>query len=340
MRAIEYTHNGPADVLRLVEREVRAPGEGEVSVRIAVSGVNPTDWKSRNGSAPGTELPHPQVPNQDGAGTVEAVGPGVEEFTVGERVWVWDAAYQRSDGTAQEIAVIPATQVVALPEGVSFDVGASIGIPALTAHRALTSREGGPDLLVPGSLAGTVVLVAGGAGAVGHAAIQLAVWASATVLTTVSSAEKAELAAAAGARHVINYRTEDVAKRVRQIAPGGADVVVEVNAVANLNLDLDLLAPRGTISIYAASGADQPTVPTRAAMAKNARLQFLLTYLTSDDQKLAAVQSVSAALRDGALEVGAEHGLPILRFPLGRTADAHRAVEQDVVGKVLIDVAS
>jgi NADPH2:quinone reductase len=339
MRAIEYTRNGPADVLQLVEREAKAPGAGEVTVRMAVSGVNPTDWKSRNGSAPGTELPHPQVPNQDGAGTVEAVGPGVNEFAVGDRVWVWDAAYQRSDGTAQEIAVIPAAQVVALPEGVSFDVGASIGIPALTAHRALTAREGGPDQLAPGSLDESVVLVAGGAGAVGHAAIQLAVWAGATVLTTVSSAEKAELAAAAGAHHVINYRTEDVPARVREVAPGGADVIVEVNAPANLALDLELLATRGTISMYAGGGTDQPSVPIRAAMAKNARLQFLLTYVTSDEQKLAAVQSVSAALRAGALEVGAENGLPLTRFPLEQTAAAHRAVERDTVGKVLIDVA-
>ncbi len=233
----------------------------------------------------------------------------------------------------------PAAQVVKLPDGVGFDVGASLGIPALTAHRALTAREGGPGRLAPESLRGTVVLVAGGAGAVGHAAIQLAVWSGATVITTVSGPEKAALAAAAGAQHVINYRTEDVAARVRKLATGGVDVAVEVNAVANLALDLDILALGGTISLYSGSGDDQPTIPLRAAMAKNARLQFLLTYSTSDAQKRAALEAVTDALRDGALGIGAENGLPITRFPLERTADAHRAVEQDVIGKVLIDVA-
>lgn len=340
MRSIEYTQNGPADVLQLVEREPREPGAGEVRVRIAVSGVNPTDWKSRQGQTAGTALPRPQVPNQDGAGVVDAVGPDVTGFAPGDRVWVWDAAYQRTDGTAQELAIIPAAQVVALPDGVSFDVGASVGIPALTAHRALTSREEGPAQLAPNALAGTVVLVSGGAGAVSHAAIQLATWAGATVITTVSSDEKAELARAAGAARVINYRTEDVAARVRELAPDGVDIVVEVNAVANLEVDIDILAPRGTIALYAADGNDKPVVPVRAAMAKNARLQFLLTYVTSEAQKRAAVDAVTAALRDGVLEVGAEAGLPIIRFPLEATADAHRAVQDGAVGKVLIDVAA
>jgi NADPH2:quinone reductase len=339
MRAIEYTHNGPADVLTLVDREVKPPAAGEVAVRVAVSGVNPTDWKSRVGNGDGAKLAAPQVPNQDGAGTVEAVGSGVTEFAVGDRVWVWTAARDRPDGgTAQEVTNLPVDHVAKLPDGVSFDVGASLGVPALTAHRALTDREGGPTRLAPGSLDGIVVLVAGGAGAVGHAAIQLAAWAGATVVTTISSDAKAKLAAAAGAQHVINYRTENVAERLREIAPGGADIIVEVNALANIALDLELLALHGTISIYAASGTDTADVPLRNAMAKNARLQFMLLYVVSDEQKRDAVESVTEALGDGALEVGEEHGLPITRFPFAQTADAHRAVENDTVGKVLIDV--
>jgi NADPH2:quinone reductase len=305
---------------------------------MAVSGVNPTDWKSRQGGGDGAALRAPQVPNQDGAGTVVAVGKGVTGIAVGDRVWTWTAAYQRAEGTDQEVANLLADRVALLPDGVSFDVGASLGVPALTAHRALTAREGGPTRLSPGTLDGVVVLVAGGAGAVGHAAIQFAVWAGATVITTISSPEKAQLAKAAGAHHVINYRTEDVSARVHEVAPAGADIIVEVNALANLALDLDLIALHGTISIYAANGTEAATVPLRAAMAKNARLQFLLLYVTSDDHKHDAVEATNAALRDGALEVGAENGLPLVRFPLERSADAHMAVERDTVGKVLIDL--
>lgn len=339
MRAIEYSRTGAADVLQLVDKAQVTPGAGEVSVRVAVSGVNPTDWKSRQGAGDGAALPVPQVPNQDGAGTIVAVGDGVTGFSVGDRVWAWTAAYQRPEGTAQEIANLRADRIALLPDETSFDVGASLGVPALTAHRALTAREGGPTRLAPGSLAGVTVLVAGGAGAVGHAAIQLAVWAGATVITTISSPEKSTLAKAAGAHHVINYRTEDVATRLHEVAPNGADIIVEVNALANLALDLELLAMHGTIAIYAATPTDVATVPLRSAMTKNARLQFLLLYVVSDEQKRDAVEAVTAALHDGALEVGTEHGLPITRFPLEQTADAHRAVENDTVGKVLIDVA-
>ncbi|HAM26185.1 MAG TPA: NADPH:quinone reductase, partial [Microbacteriaceae bacterium] len=196
MRAIVYSETGDPSVLRLVEREVADPHPGEVRVRIVVSGVNPTDWKSRRGAAAGEALPFAEVvPNQDGAGVIDAVGAGVERFTVGERVWLALAAYQRANGgTAQEFAIVPAERVYRLPEAGSFELGASLGVPAMTAHRALTVAEDGPARLGPGALAGKVVLVAGGAGAVGHAAIQLARWAGATVITTVSSAPKAALA--------------------------------------------------------------------------------------------------------------------------------------------------
>jgi NADPH2:quinone reductase len=340
MKAIEYSHTGAPDVLALVDRDAREPQSGEVRVRIAVSGVNPTDWKARAGSGTPTELPTPQVPNQDGAGVVESVGPDVTGFAVGDRVWVWDAAFQRPDGTAQELAILPAARVAPLPANVSFDDGASLGIPALTAHRALTSREGGPERLAPGALAGTIVLIAGGAGAVSHAAIQLAVWSGATVITTVSGDEKAELARSAGAQHIINYRTEDLQSRVREIAPDGVAIIVEVNPAANISDDLELAAMGGTIAIYVGTPGEDLPVPVRVAMGKNLRLQFIMTYTTRPEQKRNAVEAVGAALADGALAVGTSTGLPITRFPLERTADAHRAVEDNTVGKVLIDVAT
>ena len=333
MRAIVYTQAGGPEVLHLVDREEREPGAGEVRVRIAVSGVNPTDWKSRSGTDPHGE----QVPDQDGAGVVDAVGEGVD-LAVGDRVWVWDAAYQRPDGTAQESVVLPAGQVVLLPDAASFDLGASLGIPALTAHLALRAGDPEPLPLAPGELSGRTVLVAGGAGAVGHAAIELAVWAGARVITTVSSPAKAALARAAGAHEVVDYRAEDAAARIRELAQQGVDLVAEVNPNANAALDGDVLAPNGTIAVYATDTPDPLSFAVRPFMGKNLRWRFLLTYTASAAEKQAAVDGVRAAVADGALRVGEEAGLPITRFPLERTGDAHAAVEAGAIGKVLIDV--
>jgi len=349
MRAVVHSETGGPEVLRVVERAEPEAGPGEVVVRVAVSGVNPTDWKVRQGRGPGEPTRSPEtVPNQDGAGTIVAVGPGVESTRVGERVWLWEAAWHRSDGTAQELVAIPQDHAVTLPAGIPFDVGASLGIPAMTAHRALTvGAEGprgrdtggpGPGHLGPGVLAGRTVLVAGGAGAVGHAAIQLARWSDATVITTVSSPEKADLARAAGAHHVVNYRTDDVAKAVRDIAPDGVDTIVEVAPVANADLDDAVVARNGTIAIYASEGSSPLAIPVRPAMTDNVRYQFILVYTMPDGAKRRAVHDVSAAVSAGALDVGEEAGLPLHRFPLERTADAHAAVEKGAVGKVLIDV--
>jgi NADPH2:quinone reductase len=334
MRAAVYTEPGPASVLHIVERDVPPVGPGEVRVRIRVSAVNPTDVGTRAGRGVRSGHDGPHVPNQDGAGVVDAVGDGVSDLRVGDRVWVWDAAYLRAEGTAQELVVLPRRQVAALPDGASFDVGADLGIPALTAHRALTVAADGPRRLAPGALSGQVVLVTGGAGAVGNAAIQLAKWAGATVLSTVSSKEKADLAAAAGADDVINYREEDVAARVGDRAP---DLIVEV-APDNLELDVQILKPSGSIASYARGASPSVTVPLFPAMAKNVNLHFVLTYTTTAEQKDDALAAVNEAVAAGAFRVGAEVGLPLTRFPLDRIADAHEAVEQHVIGKVLIDL--
>src|ERR1700712_2194372 len=243
MKAIVYTRTGDPSVLSVVERPVPEPGPGEVRVNLAVSAVNPTDWKSRRGSKPGDRLQFAEVtPNQDGAGTIDAISAEAAELNprleVGDRVWIFLAQHQRPSGTPSRDLTVPVEGVVLLPDNASFDVGASLGVPAMTAHRALTVAERGPDRLGPGALTGKTVLVAGGAGAVGHAAIQLARWAGATVVTTVSSDAKAALARAAGAHHVVNYRTEDAAARIRAIAPDGVDVVVEVAPGPNAALDL------------------------------------------------------------------------------------------------------
>ncbi|QXG75426.1 NADPH:quinone reductase [Modestobacter sp. L9-4] len=337
MRAITYTQPGGPDVLQLVDRDTPEPGPGEVLVRLAFSGVNPTDWKSRSGSRPG---PGGQVPDQDGAGTVEAVGQGVDPALVGERVWIWEAAWQRPHGTAAEYTVVPARQTVLLGADASFELGAALGIPFLTAHRCLTVAESLPDRLSPGSLNGRTVLVQGGAGAVGNAAIQLARWADATVIATVSSPRKAQLAAAAGASHVIDYKRQDVVAEVRKIVPHGVDAIVEVAPAANAAIDAEVIAPHGAIAIYANDGGDEVTIPIRTQMGPNARWQFVLVYTEPTRAKDVGVEDVNAAVLDGAVRVGEDAGLPLHVFPLADTAAAHQAVEDGVTGKVLVDVTA
>jgi NADPH2:quinone reductase len=339
MKAIIYRDNGGTEVLELVDREVPEPGPGEVRVRVAVSGVNPTDWKTRSGATNPKQFAE-VVPHLDGAGTIDAVGDGVDQGRVGQRVWVFMAAAGRPTGTAAEFTVVPAARAVPLPDGTGFDLGASLGVPALTAHRALTVAEDGPRRLRPGALDGKVVLVAGGAGAVGHAAIQLARWAGATVITTVSGPEKARLAEVAGAHHTINYREGSPAEEIRTIAPDGVDVIAEVALGANLPLDLAVLRTRGTISTYANDGGKPVELDVRQNMTLNTRFQFLVLYTVGEQALTAASEDVSAAIEAGALPVGAEHGLPLVRFPLERTADAHQAVQDGTVGKVLVDIAS
>jgi len=339
MKSVIYSRTGDSSVLRLVERDVTEPKPGEVRVRIVVSGVNPTDWKSRLGAGDGAAPAFPEVtPNQDGAGVVDALGEGVVDLAVGDRVWVYLAGHQRPTGTAQEYTNLPASRVVRLPSGTSFEIGASMGVPAMTAHRALTVSEDGPERLHPGALAGKVVLVAGGAGAVGHAAIQLARWAGATVITTISSSTKAALAAAAGARHVINYREEDVATAVKKVAPDGVDLVVEVAIAANAQVNMNVIKPRASIASYANDGGGEVSLDVRQNMIKNSRYQFVLLYTVGNAALTAAVEDITLALVDEALPVGEEAGLPLHRFPLARTADAHQAVQDGAVGKVLIDV--
>lgn len=351
MRAIVYRRHGGPEALELTDLPVPVPGPGEVLVRLVRSGVNPTDWKSVAGGPAGAPVKlGPSVPGQDGAGTVTAVGDGVDPARVGDRVWVWEAAYQRTEGTLQEHTVVPAHQAVALPAGSGltgtgladdgvFDLGASLGIPFLTAHRALTVLEDGPVHLHPGALQGRVVLVAGGAGAVGNAAIQLAHWADATVLTTVSSPAKAQLARAAGADHVIDYRTEDVAGLARRISPRGVDIVVEVAPAANAALDTAVIAHHGVVACYADDGGPEITLPVRRLMGPNARWQLVLVYTEPAAAKGRAVADVARAVAEGAVGVGEAAGLPLHHFPLERAADAHRAVAAGAVGKVLVDLA-
>ncbi|AYF97220.1 NADPH:quinone reductase [Protaetiibacter intestinalis] len=338
MKSVAHFKPGDVSVLEMIERPVPVPGPGEVLVRLAVAGVNPTDIDARRSRAGKVQhFREPHIPGQDGAGVVDGVGDDVSTFRVGDRVWVWDAAWRRHEGTSQEYVALPERQVVHLPDNASFDVGASLGIPALTAHRALTSFAEGPVELGQGALAGKTVLVQGGTGAVGHAAVQLAAWAGAQVVTTVGDERKVSLARAAGAHHVIDYRSQNAHDEIRRISPSGPDIIVEVNAHANLPMDISVIAAHGGISIYTPGGSET-RIPSYQAMTKNVQFSFILTYTTSPAQKQAAVRAVSNAIAAGALGVGDAAGLPLTRFPLSETAAAHTAVENHTTGKVLIDI--
>ena len=250
MKAVVYERPGAAeDVLKVVDLPRPEPGPGEVRVRVSLSGVNPTDWKSRSGTTP-RPVDRLQVPHHDGSGVIDAVGPGVDENRVGQRVWVWMAAAGSPWGTAAEWTVVSSAQAVTLPESASLELGASLGVPALTAHRCL---------FADGSLAGRTVLVAGGAGAVGHFAIELARHQGARVVATVSSPAKAELARAAGADLVVNYREPDTLERIRAFTDR-VDRVVEVNLAANFALDLGLSGTGTVVAVYAADTPD-PELP-------------------------------------------------------------------------------
>ncbi|MEH1166405.1 NADPH:quinone reductase [Micromonospora sp. CPCC 205539] len=331
MKAIVYERNGDPSVLELVDRPVPEPGAGEVLVRMAVSGVNPTDWKSRRSTSPSGW----QIPGQDGAGVVESVGEGVDPDLIGERVWLWETAHQRPWGTAAEYTLVPVRQAVRLGDA-PFDLGASLGVPFLTAHRCLTAGEFMPATLRAGALADHTVLVQGGAGEVGNAAIQLARWADATVIATVSSAEKAQLAAAAGASYVINYREQDVVEEVGKIVPDGVHTIVEVAPARNAEKDVRMLRHGGAVCLYADEGGPDLTVPLWPLFVLNARLQFVEVYSVPNAAKALAVKDVAAAAAQGVLRVGAAAGLPLHHHPLAETAAAHQAVENSMVGKMLI----
>ena len=320
MRAALYRGMGQAAEVFCVEEVDRPePGPGEVLVRVHASGVNPTDYKARSGAVP-RPIDQFQVPHQDGAGVIEAVGAGVDPARVGERVWLWLAAAGRRWGTAAEWTVVPEQQAAPLPDGASFDLGASLGVPAMTAHYCLF--EDGP-------VQGQTVLVAGGAGAVGHFAIELAKRAGARVVTTVSSAEKAALAEKAGADLVVNYRAADATEQIRAFAPA-VDRVIEVALGENLSLDLAVARAGTTVVTYAAEIAD-PVLPVRACMTANVILRFVLLYGVPRAVLERAAADITAALAAGELT-----GLPVHKYPLDHIAAAHDTAEGGVIGKIIV----
>jgi NADPH2:quinone reductase len=291
------------------------------------SGVNPSDVKSRGGLR-SCVLPFPCViPHSDGSGVVEAVGAGVDAKRIGQRVWLWNAAWGRPFGTAAEHCCLPEAQAVPLPEATSGEAGACMGIPGLTAMHAV---------LMDGGVAGKRVLVAGGAGAVGHYAVQLASrMGAAQVISTVSSASKAKLALDAGADHVIDYKAEPVAERVRELTQGrGVDRVIELDVAVNGAMDLDLLRPGGELVAYGSSPKPLD-LPFPVLLAKNLQIKFFMVYHLEAADRARATGALQRLLARGELQHNVAQ-----RMPLSQIVQAHEAVEGGrLVGNLVLHVS-
>ena len=324
MRAVWYERNGAADVLQIGEMPDPTPGPGEVRVRIVTSGVNPSDWKRRQGLTRRMEFPR-VIPHQDGAGVIDRVGPGVPESRLGERVWLYQAQIGRPFGTAAEYTVQPAIRAIPLPPNINFAEGAGLGVPAMTAHRCV---------FADGPVAGKTVLVTGGAGAVGHYAIQLAKLHGTRVIATVSSDQKAQIAMAAGAGATVNYRTEDTLQRLMNLTSGaGVDHIVEVDFAGNFKVSREVLRDNGVLALYSAGVAPQPAVPLQFK-ASNVTVRFVLVYDMPEPAKEAAVREITRLLEGGKLRhLAGPH------FPIESVRQAHQAVEGGAIGKVVIEVA-
>lgn len=331
MQAAWYERKGPAaDVLQLGQQPVPVPAPGEVRVRVHMSAVNPSDTKNRSGARGNVQMPFPRViPHQDGAGVIDAVGEGVDPARVGERVWVYEATLGRAGGTAAQFTAVPSHKAVRLPDGVGFDAGACMGIPAMTAHRCV---------FADGPVTGRNVLVTGGAGAVGYYAVQMArLGGAAQVIATVSRPAQAQRALEAGAHHVINYRDEDVAARVAQLlgGPQRLDRVVEVAFGANLAASVAMLRPGGVIATYASDAAPEPAIPFWPMLSKDLTVRFVLVYAMSAQAHDEAAAFITEALAAGRLK----H--QFYRFyELNEIVAAHQACEaMSNVGKVLVRIA-
>lgn len=327
MQAAFYSRQGPAaEVLVVGEQPTPQPGPGEVRVRLRTSGVNPSDFKTRKGGPGRPPLAWPLViPHSDGAGVIDAVGEGVPTSRVGERVWLWNGQWNRPFGTAAQSIAVPSALAVPMPDKLGDAEAACLGIPAFTAVQAVRLAN---------LQAGDTVLVAGGAGSVGHYAIQFAKRRGATVLTTVSSDEKADHARRAGADHVIRYRSEDVGARVKEITGGrGVDAVIEMDLSANGKLYPACLRPAATVVVYG-MGQAEATLPTWWFMRNRLTLKFVFVYEMDEADRQACLRELEPLLREGTLQ----HTVGV-RLPLAEIAKAHDLVEQgQVLGNVVLDI--
>ncbi len=324
MRAAFYEKNGAArDVLRVGDVDTPNAGAGEVRVKLATSGVNPSDVKSRAGATRKITWPR-LIPQSDGAGVIDQVGDGVPQSRLGERVWVWNGQWRRPFGTAAEYIALPSALAVPLPARVSFEEGACLGIPAMTAIHAVALAPTDKD---------TTLFVSGGAGSVSQYVIQFAKAKGARVITTVSSDEKAKVAREAGADHTIDYKREDVVARVMEITgKRGVDAVIEMDFAANAHLLPGVLRPKGSVIIYGTGG--DVTLPAYFCLTQSIRLQFFLVYELDAAERARAIAGINAALETGKLI----NRVAQPTYPLAEIAAAHEAVERGTIGNVIVTI--
>ena len=327
MKAVWYEHIGAADDV-LMHGNIDDPevSDGEVLVRLRTSGINPSDVKTRAGAR--GELQFPRIiPHSDGAGNIEAVGHGVDTNRIGERVWVWNGAFGRAFGTCAEYISLPANQAVKMPENSTFEAGACMGIPASTAYHGVFSG---------GSVNNKTLLVTGGAGAVGHYAIQLAKWDGAKVIATVSGPEKGLAAKEAGADLVVNYKTDDVVQSVNDFTSGeGVDRIVEVEFGGNLSISEQIIKTNGVIAAYGSVAVGNPELPFYNLMFKNAVLKMYLIYIVPGEARTNIINGLTKALSENALV----HQIA-KSFDLAETIQAHKTVEAGkLIGNTIINLA-
>ena len=327
MKAVWYEQIGAADDV-LTHGNIDDPevSDGEALVRIRTSGVNPSDVKTRAGAR--GELQFPRIiPHSDGAGNIEAVGNGVDKNRIGERVWLWNGAFDRAFGTCAEYISLPTNQAVEMPENSTFEAGACMGIPASTAYHGVFSG---------GSVKNKTLLVTGGAGAVGHYAIQLAKWDGAQVVATVSSPEKGLAAKEAGVDLVVNYKTDDVVEAVNDFTSGkGVDRIVEVEFGGNLSVSKQIIKTNGVIAAYGSVAVDNPELPFYSLMFKNAVLKMYLIYIVPGEARMKIIEGLTKALFENALV----HQIA-KSFDLTETIQAHKTVEAGkLIGNTIINLA-
>ncbi|EPJ50737.1 MAG: oxidoreductase, zinc-binding dehydrogenase family protein [Osedax symbiont Rs2] len=327
MKAATFNSFGPAsEVLQVIDLEQPQPSAGQVLIRMHTSGVNPSDTKKRDGAFPNLLDNGAVIPNSDGAGVIEAVGMGVAHSRIGERVWVYQAQFARLHGTAAQYLAIASERAVTLPDNTSFAEGACMGIPAMTAHRCV---------FADGDVEGQLVLITGGAGRVGHYAIQWAKQAGATVITTASSEESKQHCIEAGADLVVNHKDPEMIAQVLKFTSGAkVDRIVDVEFGANLDNSLQLLRVGGVIASYSSTVVPEPVLPFKQMMFMDLTIRLVIVYAMPEQAKKAAITDITQALGQNRLQ----HRIAA-RYPLQQIAQANDKIEgSGFYGSVILDI--